>query len=170
LLAPEITPILAMPVRSDFARYQELQAERAALQARAEALVATTPGAGIATVPGMSLFLTAQYVAIVGDVTRFTHADQVWALVGFDPHQDDSGDRRRRGKITKRGESWYRAVLYQMGLSVSLKCPAVTRAKTRAQQRGKSNVAAILHAAHKVNRICFHLYQHHECFDATQSR
>jgi transposase len=170
LLAPEMAALLAAHVRSDFTRCQQLAAEIAALQARAETLVAATAGAGIATVPGLSPFLAAQYVAVVGDITRFTHADQVWALVGFDTCQDDSGDRRRRGKLTKRGEAWYRAVLYQMGLSASLACPAVARAKTRALNRGKSKVAATLHAAHKVNRICFYLYQHNACFDAAKSR
>jgi transposase len=170
LLPRDLTTILAAHVRHDFARYERLKAAIAQLQARAETLLATSAAAGIADIPGLSAFLAAQYVAVVGDVERFEHADQVWALVGFDTVQNDSGDRRRQGKLTKRGEAWHRAVLYQMGFSASKDCPAIARAKARAVQRGKSKVAANLHAAHKVNRVCFHLYKHHERFDPAKSR
>ena len=49
--------------------------------------------------------------------------------------------------------------------AVEFKAGATTQDKARARQRGMSRVAATLHAAHKVNRICFHLYQHNERFD-----
>lgn len=165
LLSTETTALYAGYVRDDLARYIQLEAQLAALQTRAVALFRTTRAVGIAAIPGISEFLAAQYVAIVGDVRRFDHADQIWSLVGFDTVQDNSGDRRRLGKLTKRGAPWQRATLYQMGLSASLKCPAIAQAKARARQRGMSRVAATLHAAHKVNRICFHLYQHNERFD-----
>jgi transposase len=119
----------------------------------------------VATVPGLSLWLAAQYVGLVGDPGRFQTADQVWALVGFDIVQDHSGDRRRRGHLTKQGQSYGRAVLFQMGFAASRRCPAIRRAKQRARRRGKGHAGAVIHAAHKTNRICFHLYQHGIPFD-----
>lgn len=107
---------------------------------------------------------------MVGTAERFTHADQVWALIGFDVVQTDSGDRRRLGKLTKQGAPYGRAVLFQLGLSASQACPAVDRAKQRALRRGKSKVEATLHAAHKTNRICSHLYRHQIPYDPEKTR
>lgn len=171
LLAPESTlQLLVAQLRPDLQRYWQLCDQMAVLRAQAESVVRSTPGAVLATIPGISDFLAAQYVGLVGDVRRFEHADQVWALVGFDTVQDDSGDRRRRGKITKRGLPYGREVLFQMGLSASMACPVIGDAKRRAQARGKSNLEATIHAAHKTNRICFHLYTHGIPFDATRCR
>jgi transposase len=167
---PDTAQLLAEQLSVDVRRYAQLCVELADLRTRAEILLRASPGAVVATVPGISDFLAAQYLGLVADVRRFAHADQVWALVGFDIVQDDSGDRRRRGRITKRGQPYGRAVLYQMGLSASLACAAIGRAKQRARQRGKSKIEATLHAAHKTNRICFHLYQHGVPFDPHKSR
>ena len=119
---------------------------------------------------GLSLFQAAQYGSVVGDADRFDHADQVWALVGLDVVQNDSGDRRQRGKITKRGGAYERAVLYQMGHSASMACPVIERAKQRALQRGKCKVVATIHAAHKTNRICFHLYKTGVAYEPAKAR
>lgn len=170
LLPPATAQLLAEHLGADLRRYQQFSTELADLRERAETLLRATPGAVVATVPGISDFLAAQYVGLVADVSRFAHADQVWALVGFDTCQDDSGDRRRRGKITKRGLPYGREVLFRMGFSASLSCPAIGRAKQRAQQRGKSSLEATIHAAHKTNRICFHLYKHGIPFNPDLSR
>ena len=170
LLPPATAQLLTDPLRADFRRYQQFCTELADLRERAETLLRATPGAVVATVPGITDFLAAQYVGLVADANRFAHADQVWALVGFDICQDDSGDRRRRGKITKRGLSYGREVLFRMGFSASLACPAIGRAKQRARQRGKSGLEATIHAAHKTNRICFHLYKHGIPFNPALSR
>ena len=159
LLPPATAQLLAEHLSVDFRRYLQFCAELADLRQRAETLLRASSGAVVATVPGISDFLAAQYVGLVADVDRFAHADQVWALVGFDVIQDDSGDRRRRGKITKRGLPYGREVLFRMGFSASNTCPAIGRAKQRAQQRGKTSLEATIHAAHKTNRICFHLYK-----------
>jgi transposase len=165
LPAPETARLLAAALRADFQRFELLVNEMDTLRQRAEALVQGTPGAMVATVPGLSLWHGAQYVSLVGEPDRFQTADQVWASVGFDVVQDHSGDRRRRGHITKQGQPYGRAILYQMGFAATRQCPAIRRAMQRAQQRGKCHAETVIHAAHKTNRICFHLYQHNMPFD-----
>lgn len=157
-------------MQQDLRSHQRLSEDLAHLKTRAEALLRNSPGAVVATVPGIGDFLAAQYVGLVADIQRFDHADQVWALAGFDIVQEDSGDQRRRGHLTKRGRPYARSVLYQMGLNASMACPAVQRAKQRARRRGKSKVVANIHAAHKTNRLCFHLYRHGIPFDPNKSR
>ena len=162
--------LLAAQVRADFQRYLHYQTQLAHLRAQAEALLRRSSGVVVATVPGISDFLAARYVSVVADVHRFEHADQVWALVGFDIVQDDSGDRRRRGAITKRGQPYGRDVLYQLGFFTSRACSVIRRAKLRALRRGKSHIEAVIHAAHKANRMCFHLYKHGIPFDPAHAR
>ncbi len=120
--------------------------------------------------PGIGAFLAAQYLAHIIDHRRFDYADQIWSFAGFDVSQDDSGDRRRQGKISKRGSAGLRLVLFRIGLNTSQYCPLIKRTKQRALARGKRNVGAVLHAAHKANRICFHLLTHQIPFDPLVAR
>lgn len=167
---PDTAQLLAEQAHATFQRYEQLCAELDDLRARAEALLCASPGAVVATVPGISEFLAACYVGLLADVRRFDHADQVWAYVGFDIVQHDSGDRRQRGHITKRGQPYGRAVLYDLGFWASKACRAIGHARRRALRRGKTEVEAVIHAAHKTNRICFHLYKHGVPFDPAKSR
>jgi transposase len=164
-----VRPLIA-PLRNELARYLQLSDDLQALRQRAESVLEASLAAVVATIPGISAFLAAQYVGLVGDITRFAHADQVWAMVGYDTIQSDSGDRRRHGKLTKRGKPYGRAVLYQMGICASKDCPAIARAKTRARQRGKTKIEANIHAAHKTNRMCFYLLKHGVPYDAQRAR
>ena len=164
-LPEEMAELLAERLQADFSHYQLLQARMGHLQQQAEDLVPQTPAAVLTTIPGISAFLAAQYLAYIINVQRFDHPDAIWKLAGFDVIRNDSGDRRRIGKISKRGDPGFRRVLFQIGLNTSVHCPALARAKNRALLNGKNSVGAILHAAHKANRICYHLLTHQIPFD-----
>jgi len=167
---PEMALLLAQRLQTDFARYLHLAQRLEQLRQQAEELIPHSPGAVLTTLPGVGPFQAAQYLAYIGDVQRFAHADQIWSLAGFDVQQDDSGDRRRLGKITKRGNPGLREVLFSIGLNTSQHCPAIAKAKERALQRGKGPVGAVIHAAHKANRICYHLLWYQVPFDPEQMR
>lgn len=167
---PELAALLAERLRADFFRYQSLLGRLAYLQQQAEALVPHSEAAVLTSFPGIGAFLAAQYLAYIIDHRRFDYADQIWSFAGFDVSQDDSGDRRRQGKISKRGSAGLRLVLFRIGLNTSQYCPLIQRTKQRALARGKRNVGAVLHAAHKANRICFHLLTHQIPFDPFVAR
>jgi len=52
-------------------------------------------------------------VSEIGDFRRFAKADQFMSFVGLIPSEDSSGERQRRGSITKAGNSRCRHVLIQ---------------------------------------------------------
>ncbi len=162
---PAVAELLAEQVGSDFRTYRLLAGRLEELAQQAAQLVPASPAQVLTTFAGISPFLAAQYVAWVGDPWRFQHADQVWALAGFDLVQDDSGDRRRQGKLTKQGPGVFRGVLYTIGLTTSRHCPPLAQAKQRALQRGLHPVGATLHVAHRANRICFRLLRDQVPFD-----
>lgn len=168
LPTPAVASVLAEQLQSDFQAYLDLANRLAALTNQAEEIVPTSPAAVLTSIPGISAYTAARYAAFVGDPHRFQHAGQVWALAGLDLVTNDSGDRRHVGGLTKRGDPAFRHVLFSIGLTTSQQCPPIQAAKERALHHGKGKIGAVLHAAHKANRICFRLYRDQVLFDPTK--
>lgn len=72
----------------------------------------------LATAPGVGLIVAATFVSVVDDATRFKHAHQVAAYLGLVPSEDSSGDRQRKGGITKHGNPYARAMLVQSAWTI----------------------------------------------------
>lgn len=62
---------------------------------------------------GVSLLTAATIMAEVGDLTRFASAPQLMAYLGLVPSESSSGPNKRRGGITKTGNSHVRRVLVE---------------------------------------------------------
>jgi transposase len=67
------------------------------------------------TVPGVGVVTALSFVAAVDEVGRFPHAKQVRAYLGLVPSEHSSGERQRRGGITKAGNSRVRRLLVECG-------------------------------------------------------
>lgn len=167
---PEVAVVLADQLQADFNRYLDLESQLHQLQAQAENLVPTSPAEVLTTIAGVSPFLAARYLAYLGHPQRFQTAAQVWAFAGFDPIIEQSGDFRRIGHISRKGQPGLRDTLFLIGLHTAKHVPAIAQAKERARKNGKGFVGATLHAAHKANRLCQHLLYHQQAFDPTRSR
>ena len=167
---PQMAESLSVRLQADFEVFQRTSKRLDTLKRKAEELIPHTKAAVLATIPGINNFLAAQYMAYVIDPARFDHADQIWAFAGFDPGRHDSGDYRYTGQISGRGPAGFRSTLYQIGLNTSQYCPPIRRCKQRALSRGKGAVGANIHAAHKANRIGFHLINHQVVFDPAKAR
>lgn len=170
LPAPGVAALLAEQLHDDFGLYQQVAQHLAQLADQAEQLVPGSPAAVLTTFGGIGAYLAGQYVAWVGDPQRFQHADQIWSLAGFDLVRNDSGDRRKVGKLTKRGAGAFRHILYTIGLTTSQNCPQLAATKQRALQRGLGPVGAVIHTAHRANRICFRLLRDQLPFDPQRLR
>ena len=62
--------------------------------------------------------IAAAFVATLDDARRFQHAHQVEAYLGLVPRELSSGERQRRGRITKAGNVRTRRLLIQAALSI----------------------------------------------------
>jgi hypothetical protein len=149
--------LLATRLQADYQHYCALTATQADLSAQITALVPHTPAQWVDSVPGISPLLAARYLAPIGDVQAFTTASQIWALAGYDLVTAESGDTKRVGHITKRGSPALRDTLYQIGFHTASRCPPIGTAFLAARTRGLGETAAVIHAAHKANRLCFTL-------------
>jgi transposase len=170
LLPPGLCALLAEQLQADWSRLRLLQQELEKCRQQAQELVCDSPAAVLLTVPGMSAFLAAAYLAYVVDTHRFRHADQIWSLAGFSPDQEESGDSRYQGQMSRRGNAGFRHILYTIGLNTSQYCPAIGRAKKRALQHGKRPVGANLHAAHLANRLCFQMVRDQKPYEEQRMR
>lgn len=162
---PDIAALLAERLQADFSYFLTLEQRLDTLTAQADTLVPGSPAAVLATIPGVSPLLAARYLAHLGHPQRFISAAQIWSFAGFDLVSEESGDFRRIGHISKKGDPGLRDTLYLIGLHTSQYLPAIAQAKQRALKRGKSDLLATLHAAHKANRLCHHLLYHQRPFD-----
>lgn len=162
---PDVAAVLAACLQRDFDLYLTLEARLLALSAEAEQLVPASPAAVLTSLPGLSPCLAARYLAGVGRPDRFSSPNQVWALAGFDPLPSDSGDTRRTGPISRKGDPAFRDTLFMIGVHTARFCPPIAQAKARALARGLSPVGATLHAAHKANRLCWRLLRDQRPYD-----
>ncbi len=65
------------------------------------------------TIPGVDYFTALTVVSEIADIKRFITPWKLVAYAGLAPSQRDSGDRRRRGRITKQGSRWLRFALVE---------------------------------------------------------
>lgn len=72
------------------------------------------------TMRGISLITAATLAAELGDFQRFEHPGQVMAYIGLVPSEHSSGDKQRRGSITKTGNSHVRRALVESAQSYRL--------------------------------------------------
>jgi transposase len=161
----EATP-LADQLQRLFGQYQSVETVIDDARARLIPLLPYTPVRHIVAVPGLGEMDAAAYQAGIGSAARFQRDGEVWAFAGYDPVTDGTGDHPDRvGHLAKHGDPAFREALFLMGYRVAQNYAPVSLTFLDAFDRGKSEVEATIHAAHRVNRICFHLVQHDEPFE-----
>lgn len=84
-----------------------------ALLTTADAGVLAPVVTGLQQVHGIGAITAIGLVAELGDLTRFTTANQVMAFAGMVPSEHSSGGRTQRGAITKTGNAHVRALLVE---------------------------------------------------------
>jgi transposase len=127
-----------------------------ARQAPDAALLQTVPGVGVITATAL--------LAAVGDIHRFPTGRHFASFLGLTAKETSSGERRRLGAISKRGDTYLRMLLIHGGRSVlwSAKgkaAPDGLRAwALRTEQRRGHNVAAVA-VANKLARIVWAVWR-----------
>lgn len=117
----------------------------------------------LVSIVGIGTIVAAQLVASLSAL-RFTRADSFIAYTGLDPRPDDSGQRRGRRRLSKRGHGLLRCLLYNAGMAAARsKLFKPTYLQLRA--RGLQSTEAIVILARKLARIAFALYQSGQSFD-----
>lgn len=120
-------------------------------------LLQTIPGIGPVTATSVASCLLAR---------DFTDPDQFVSFIGLDPTTIQSGDKSVHGRLTKKGDSELRRLLYLAAQS-NLHCSQVPYKALfeRYVERGLPKTAALCAVARKIARTCWSVARHQTPFD-----
>lgn len=148
----------------------EKQLGQLARQSAACTALLSIPGVGLLTA-------TAMVAATSGEVAHFKDARHFAAWFGLTPKEHSSGQTRRIGRISKRGDRYLRmllthgarAVLNAANLATRMQRPVdpLRRWALQIQQRSNHN-KAVCALANKLARICYAVLRDHEPYGATR--
>ena len=151
------TPLIAEDAiifREYLALLEYKLARRTELDTRIEALALTppfaTPTAWLQCFRGLKAHSAMVLTTEIVDWRRFESPRQLMAYLGFVPREHSSGDRERRGGITKAGNSHCRHVLLQAAWSY--RHPPQIGTSLKARQRGQP-AAVVAHAWKAQHRL-----------------
>jgi transposase len=101
------------------ATLEALEPQLARVEARLTELCAEEPVVNLLmTAPGVGAIVAASFVSVIDEAKRFRSGHQVESYLGLVPGEDTTGGKRRLGAITKKGNSYLRAVLTQSAWSI----------------------------------------------------
>jgi transposase len=109
------------------------------------------------TVPGVSLVSAATFVAVVGDVKRFSSPKKLVSYVGLDPKVRQSGEApARHGRISKQGSAEARHMLCEAAW-VAIRTPGPLRAFYERVRARRGAQIALVATARKLSVLFWHL-------------
>jgi transposase len=117
----------------------------------------------LCTIVGVGFVVATQLVAALTRL-RFARVESFIAYTGLDPRPDDSGMRRGRRRLSKRGPRLLRCLLYNAGMAAAhskLFKPLYESLRSR----GLQSTEAIVVIARKLARIAYALYRSQAAFD-----
>lgn len=144
---------------------------RAADQKLAEIVEKDETVSRLTTVPGVGKVTAVVFVATLDEVERFEGAKQVRSYLGLVPSERSSGERQKRGSISKVGNSRLRSLLVEVSWSIMRnEKREETRelrewAKRIAERRGKRIAAVAL--ARRLAGILYAMWRDGTKFQAT---
>ena len=117
----------------------------------------------IATIPGFGT-LSSTYLGHAFTRVPYANSDAVVAASGLDPRPDDSGQKKGRRRLSKRGPGEERRLLFNCARSASL--TKLWQPYYAAQvAKGLSATAATVILARKMLRLAFAVYKHGQPFN-----
>ncbi len=98
---------------------RELESHLRSVERELEALAQQTPAVErLRSIPGIGLLTATAMVGLVGDVQRFRSSRHFASYLGLTPREHSSGNVRRLGRISKRGDCYLRMLLINGSRSV----------------------------------------------------
>lgn len=150
---------------------EHTQANLGRLETEMEELLTHDPGVkGLQQMPGFGPKTVAVLRAELGDVQRFARTDEVIGYGGMDIEIKESGLRKGQAKLSKRGSSLLRRMLYIAAMrSITMDGSAFGAYYQRLLARGLKKMSALTAVMRKMLAVAAHLLMHEgEDFDPTK--
>ena len=156
-LPEPLRPVLAEAARE----VAELERRIGEVEAQLEGLARRSPLVRrLRTIPGVGLLTATAIVATVGDLKRFPSARHFASSLGLTPRESSSGNVRRLGRITKRGDPYLRMLLIHGARSLLHHAkrganPDRLRTWALERERARGHNKAAVAVANKLARIAW---------------
>ncbi|MBR2685668.1 MAG: IS110 family transposase [Erysipelotrichaceae bacterium] len=124
----------------------------------------------IHTVPGIGTVTAAGIFSEIGNISRFTNADQLVAFAGLDSSRAQSGETDYSGHMVKHGSSYLRQYLMNAAEMQLIHNPFLYEYYLKKRNEGKPHRVALSHVAKRLIRIIFSLEKHGSDYDSEKMR
>ena len=115
------------------------------------------------TVTGVGPVVSLGMSSILGRIP-FKSSDSFVAYLGLDPRPHDSGMKRGRRRLTKRGPGWARRLLYISAMS-AVRTESWKPVYERLRKKGLPSTSALVVIARKIARVIFSLWRYGGVYD-----
>lgn len=162
----EVTPALLEVIKLLQEQIAQISKQITAVESRMGAALRDSAVAQrIDTIFGVGLVTSTGFAAEYGQgVGRFADARQFAASIGIAPSEHSSGETRRLGRITKRGNPYLRRLLVQCAQSVLMasnrRDDPICRLARRLLAQGKPRNTVVIAVANRLARIIFAVIKH----------
>lgn len=118
------------------------------------------------SIPGFGPVTSANFIAEVGDISRFESAKQLAAYVGLTPKWHQSGTSvDKPGRLSKRGNVRLRTAFYMPAMAAIRSNPFVIALATRMEKQGKSRMCIIGASMRKLVHLAYGVLKNQQPFD-----
>jgi transposase len=107
------------------------------------------------SIKGLGIVTVAGLIGEIGDFTKFTTQSEIAKLAGLDLYEVSSGKRRGQRRISKRGRSLLRKILYYAAMQTIRKNGIMHDYYQRLIGRGMKSIMALVAVSRKLLRIIF---------------
>ena len=119
----------------------------------------------IDTINGVGAFTALLLTALIWDGSFYASAKQIIAFIGINPSNNESGDLKKKPKISKKGDPFYRAELYFPLLHIITANPVLKSFYDKLLSKGKTKKTAIIACMAKLIRISYAIVLSNKEFD-----
>ncbi len=109
----------------------------------------------ILSMKGLGVVTVAGLIGEVGDFTKFSTQSEIMKLAGLDLYEISSGKRKGQRRISKRGRSLLRKILYNAAISTIRKNGIMALQYANLIGRGRVRTSALIVIAKKLLRIIY---------------
>jgi transposase len=120
------------------------------------------------SVPGVGIVTLAGFLGETGDLSRFTHGQQIVRLAGFNLTENSSGKSKSQRGISKRGRKTLRSILYQMAVVMAAKNAEMKQVYEHLKNREANPLKrkqALIAIACRIARMLFSIAKHGENYN-----
>jgi transposase len=145
---------LALDIRHILMQLEMIDGFVAEIELEMEKVLKRIPySSRLLSIKGLGTVAVAGLIGEVGDFTKFNTQSEITRLAGLDLYEISSGIRKGQRRISKRGRSLLRKILYYAAMQTIRKNGIMHEYYTRLTDRGMKKIMALVAVSRKLLRI-----------------